>query len=63
MTHALDEVIFESKLTVGGLVDLINYMGDDSEDVIIPEDLRMILETRLSNAILQEVSSFIEDYF
>ena len=62
MTHALDEVIFESKLTVGGLVDLINYMGDDSEDVIIPEDLRMILETRLSNAILQEVSSFIEDY-
>jgi hypothetical protein len=63
MTHALDEVIFESKLTVGGLVDLINYMGDDSEDVIIPEDLRMILETRLSNAVLQEVSSFIEDYF
>ena len=63
MTHALDKVIFESKLTVGGLVDLINYMGDDSEDVIIPEDLRMILETRLSNAILQEVSSFIEDYF
>jgi hypothetical protein len=63
MTHALDEVIFESKLTVGGLVDLINYMGDDSEDVIIPEDLRMILETRLSSAILQEVSSFIEDYF
>jgi hypothetical protein len=63
MTHALDEVIFESKLTVGGLVDLINYMSDDSEDVIIPEDLRMILETRLSNAVLQEVSSFIEDYF
>jgi hypothetical protein len=63
MTHALDEVIFESKLTVGGLVDLINYMSDDSEDIAIPEDLRMILETRLSNAILQEVSSFIEDYF
>lgn len=63
MTHALDEVIFESKLTVGGLVDLINYMSDDSEDVVIPEDLRMILETRLSSAILQEVSSFIEDYF
>jgi hypothetical protein len=63
MTHQLDEVIFESKLTVGGLVDLINYMSDDAENVVIPEDLRMLLETRLSNAVLQEVSSFIEDYF
>jgi hypothetical protein len=63
MTHALDEVIFESKLTVGGLVDLIGYMDDDSEDIVIAEDLLRLLEARLSNAILQEVNSFIEDYF
>jgi hypothetical protein len=64
MTTQLDKVIFESRLTVGDLADLINYMYSDDEikPVAISNDLLMILETRLSVAVLREIDGFIDDY-
>jgi hypothetical protein len=64
MTTQLDKVIFESRLTIGGLAELIDHMyaDDDIKPIAISNDLLSILEARLSSAVLQEVSSFIEDY-
>jgi hypothetical protein len=38
------------------------YADDDIKPIAISNDLLSILEARLSSAVLQEVSSFIEDY-
>jgi hypothetical protein len=64
MTTQLDKVIFESRLTVGDLADHINYMYADDEikPVAISNDLLMILETRLSEAVMREIDGFIDDY-
>jgi len=61
MTVSTDKVIFESKITVADLLELVNYMSD-SEETTINEDLCMILETQLSDAVLNIVSEFIQDY-
>jgi hypothetical protein len=64
MTTQLDKVIFESRLTVGDLADLINdmYADDEIKPVAISNDLLMILETRLSEAVMREIDGFIDDY-
>ena len=64
MTKQLDKVIFESRLTVGDLADHINYMYADDEikPVAISNDLLMILETRLSEAVMREIDGFFDDY-
>lgn len=61
MTVSTDKVIFESKITVADLLELLNYMGD-SEETTIGEDLCMILETQLSGAVLNVIDDFIQDY-
>lgn len=61
MTVSTDKVIFESKITVADLLELLNYMGD-SEETTINEDLCMILETQLSGAVLNVIDVFIQDY-
>ncbi len=64
MPLQLDKVIFESRLTVGDLAELLNYMYADDEirPIAISNDLLMILETRLSEAVLREIDGFIDDY-
>lgn len=56
-------VIFESKVTLENLAELVNYQQEEEREVVLSEELKLELETRLSTLLIEELISFIEDHF
>lgn len=59
-----DTVIFESKLTVAGLIDLVNYMLDDDSVTLtnVTPELAKNIEAELSEAVMQAMHEVIDNY-
>jgi hypothetical protein len=59
-----DTVIFESKLTAGELIELVNYMLDDNSVVLtyVTPELAKNIEAELSKAVLQAMHEVIDNY-
>jgi hypothetical protein len=59
-----DTVIFESKLTVAGLIELVNYMLDDDSVTLtnVTPELAKNIEAELSEAVMQAMHEVIDNY-
>lgn len=59
-----DTVIFESKLTVADLIELVNYMlKDDSVTLaFVTPELAKNIEAELSEAVMQAMHAVIDNY-
>lgn len=59
-----DTVIFESKLTVAGLIELVNYMLDDDSVTLtnVTPELAKNIEAELSEAVLHAMHEVIDNY-
>jgi len=59
-----DTVIFESKLTVAGLIELVNYMLDDDSVLLtfVTSELAKNIEAELSEAVMKAMHEVIDNY-
>jgi hypothetical protein len=59
-----DTVIFESKLTVAGLIELVNYMLDDDSVTLtnVTPELAKNIEAELSEAVMKAMHEVIDNY-
>jgi hypothetical protein len=59
-----DTVIFESRLTAGGLIELVNSILDDDSVTLVhvTSELAKNIEAELSEAVMQAIHEVIDNY-